>query len=140
MRQWLKRLLSPNNHVQSTWFCRGRITAWAKEHGFEVLFLLKFHCELNPIEQCWEYAKGVYRQNLPSSTEADLEKNTVMALDAVSVISIRRFGGHANHFMQCYTHGMDGKLATYVAKKYCSHRSIPKAILNAIDTLPTDTN
>ncbi|KAF9224278.1 hypothetical protein BS17DRAFT_831223, partial [Gyrodon lividus] len=28
-----------------------------KRRGFRLLFLLKFHCELNFIEQCWGYAK-----------------------------------------------------------------------------------
>ncbi len=28
--------------------------------GVQVVFLLKFHCELNPIEQCWGYAKRLY--------------------------------------------------------------------------------
>ena len=25
-----------------------------------MVFLLKFHCELNPIEQCYRYAKHIY--------------------------------------------------------------------------------
>ena len=33
----------------------------AKAFGLRVLFLPKFHCELNPIEQCWGYAKRLYR-------------------------------------------------------------------------------
>ena len=32
-----------------------------KTRGFEVIFLPKFHCELNFIEQCWGHAKRVYR-------------------------------------------------------------------------------
>ncbi|KIK14399.1 hypothetical protein PISMIDRAFT_76078, partial [Pisolithus microcarpus 441] len=29
--------------------------------GFQVIYLPKFHCELNFIEQCWGYAKRIYR-------------------------------------------------------------------------------
>src|ERR1700691_3908381 len=41
------------------------------EHrGYRVLFLPKFHCELNFIEQCWSFAKRLYRQYPTSSKEA----------------------------------------------------------------------
>src|SRR5882724_9212079 len=33
-----------------------------KPRGFQVLFLPKFHCELNFIEKCWGYSKRTYRQ------------------------------------------------------------------------------
>lgn len=33
--------------------------------GFEVLFLPKFHCELNFIEQCWGHSKRTYCQYPP---------------------------------------------------------------------------
>ena len=62
----------------------------AKELGLRVIFLPKFHCELNPIEQCWGYAKRLYRLSPPSSTEADLEKNTVRSLDAIPLVTMRR--------------------------------------------------
>ncbi|GLB37418.1 hypothetical protein LshimejAT787_0404690 [Lyophyllum shimeji] len=58
--------------------------------GFRVIFLPKFHCELNFIEQCWGYAKRVYRLNLESSREDVLEKNALAALDAVPIESMRR--------------------------------------------------
>lgn len=44
-----------------------------KARGYSVLFLLKFYCKLNFIEQCWGYAKRIYRQYSTSSKEADLE-------------------------------------------------------------------
>lgn len=58
--------------------------------GIRVLFLPKFHCELNPIEQCWGYAKRVYRLNPESSREDALVDNAVKALEEVPLITIRR--------------------------------------------------
>ena len=56
-----------------------------RERGFEVIFLPKFHCELNPIEQCWGHTKRVYHQYPSSSKEVDLEANLLSALDSVSM-------------------------------------------------------
>lgn len=56
--------------------------------GFRVLFIPKFHCELNFIEQCWGAAKQTYRQYPASSKECDLEANLILALDSVSLISM----------------------------------------------------
>jgi hypothetical protein len=61
-----------------------------KSRGYQVFFLPKFHCELNFIEQCWGYAKRKYRLNPPSSSEADLERNVIAALDSVPLITMRR--------------------------------------------------
>ena len=61
-----------------------------KARNSQVLFLPEFHCELNPIEQCWGTAKREYRLLPPSSKEADLETNVLGSLEEVSLISIRR--------------------------------------------------
>lgn len=58
--------------------------------GFQVIFLPKFHCEINFIEQCWGYAKRVYRHFPVSSKEADLEANVLKALESVPLTSMRR--------------------------------------------------
>jgi transposase len=54
-------------------------------YSIRILFLPKFHCELNFIEQCWGHAKRIYRQKPPLSSEGDLEKNLIDALDSVTV-------------------------------------------------------
>ena len=54
-----------------------------EELGVSVLFLPKFHCELNPIEMCWGYAKHLYRLKLESSHEDVLKLNTLESIDAI---------------------------------------------------------
>ena len=61
-----------------------------RARGVQVLFLPKFHCELNFIKQVWGHAKRVYRKFPPSSKESDLEKNVIKALDSVSLLVMRR--------------------------------------------------
>ena len=67
-----------------------RLEAAAKAHGVKIIFLPKFHCELNFIEQCWGYAKAHYRLKPPSPKEEDLERNLLEAVNSVPIITIRR--------------------------------------------------
>ncbi|KAG0696145.1 hypothetical protein DFH29DRAFT_984723 [Suillus ampliporus] len=39
---------------------KSQLETTCKARGFQVIFLPKFHCELNFIEQCWGYAKRLY--------------------------------------------------------------------------------
>ena len=56
--------------------------------GFHVIFLPKFHYELNFIEQCWGYSKWIYCCYPPSSRESELEANVIKALDSVPLDSM----------------------------------------------------
>ncbi|KAG9080340.1 hypothetical protein FRC06_006761, partial [Ceratobasidium sp. 370] len=80
----------------------------AEQLGTEVIFLPKFHCELNPIEQCWGYAKRLYRMAPPSSLTADVQKNMIHALSRVPLSSIRRFVARSRRFLDAYARGLDG--------------------------------
>jgi len=62
--------------------------------GYRMIFYPKFHCEVSFIEQCWGFAKRVYREFPASSAEADLERNVVLALNAVPLDSMRRYVTH----------------------------------------------
>src|ERR1700678_4043541 len=50
------------------------------KRGFQVIFLPKFHCELNPLEMVWGRSKYHYRLFPPSTKEEDLEANMIVAL------------------------------------------------------------
>ena len=63
-------------------------------HGYEVIFLPKFHCELNFIEQCWGFAERIYCHYPPSPKEADLEANVLSALESVALGSMHRYTIH----------------------------------------------
>lgn len=49
------------------------------KNNSRVIFLPKFHCEINPIEQYWGHANRVYRKYPLSSHEDVLEKNVLSA-------------------------------------------------------------
>jgi len=124
-------------------------------HSIQVLFLPKFHCELNPIEQCWGYAKRKYREYPRSSKESDLEWNVISALDSVPLRSIQqcivaihrsliacvgtyrrftlRFANRSLRFRDAYFCGLNGKQAAWAMGKYHGHCMLPSIILEEHD-------
>lgn len=69
---------------------KSKLEIECEARGYSVVFLPKFHCELNFIEQCWCEAKRTYRNYPPSSSEADLESNVVRALESITVVRMRK--------------------------------------------------
>jgi len=96
--------------------------------GHEILFLPKFHCELNPIERVWAHVKSDLRKNCEYSLKA-LRVRLPEALNSVPVEAIRRYFRKTDRFVSAYA-GHNGVSLTpaevaYVARQYSSHRRIP---------------
>jgi transposase len=104
-----------------------------KARGFKVIFLPKFHCELNFIEQCWGYAKRLYRLNPESSREDVLQRNALEALEAIPIDTMRRFANRSSWFMDAYSRGLNGRQAAWAARKYRGHRILPATIMDEVE-------
>ncbi|KAJ7840175.1 hypothetical protein B0H14DRAFT_2785772 [Mycena olivaceomarginata] len=67
--------------------------------------------------KCWGYAKRVYRMFPESSSEEDLERNMLEALESVPLASMHRFAVQSSR--------LDGADAAWANKKYRGHRALP---------------
>ena len=101
--------------------------------GIHVIFLPKFHCELNFIEQCWGRAKSIYRTYPPSSREDDLERNTLQALNGIPLPMMRKYATRSRRFMDAYDRGLNGIQAAWAARIYRGHRALPQNILDELE-------
>jgi hypothetical protein len=104
----------------------------ATARGCRVLFLPKFHCELNFIEQCWGRAKSVYRTYPESSREDHLERNAITALDSIPLAMMRKFANRSLRFMNAYERGLNGRQAAWASRKYRGHRVLPNDIMEEL--------
>ena len=104
-----------------------------RKRGVSVLFLPKFHCELNFIKQCWGYAKRIYRLNPESSREDVLERNALEALESIPLPTMRKFANRSRRFMNAYSKGLNGRQAAWTTKKYRRHRMLPATIMDDLE-------
>ena len=62
-----------------------------ESRGFQIIYLSKFHCKLNFIELCWEYAKWLYQIKPESSKKDQLKINALECLDAIPIESMKKY-------------------------------------------------
>ena len=89
-----------------------------------VLFIPKFHCELNPIKRVWGQAK-VYTRMYTNFTLPRLRANANPALDSVSTDLIRMYFRRVVKYERAYLEGKEaGRELEQAVKVYKSHRRI----------------
>ncbi len=91
--------------------------------GCEVVFLPKFHCELNPIERVWAMAKAEARA-LCDYSYPKLRQNVPRCLDKCSPLHIRRFIRKSRDYLRLYARGVSTDQLDIERKIYKSHRRI----------------
>jgi hypothetical protein len=94
--------------------------------GHICLYLPKFHCELNPIEQCWCHAKKHTRANCNGSI-VRLRKIIPESLDGIGNDVIARFFSRSSDYECAYREGHTCHTVDKAVKTYKSHRRISTA-------------
>ncbi|QRV89164.1 DDE superfamily endonuclease [Ceratobasidium sp. AG-Ba] len=101
----------------------------ARGLGSLVVFLPKYHCELNPIEQCWGYAKRLYREKPNCRQEATMKKYVIEVIESVPELSMRKFAARSQRFIDAYASGLGGSEAIkWATKEHRGHRQTPAHI------------
>jgi hypothetical protein len=125
-----KELLSsqPDFKEQMEW-----VAETVTKEGHLLIYLPKFHCELNCIEHLWCSAKAFARKNCTYSFPA-LKLIVPQALESVTLETYRRQHQRCERHMHAYIMrsesdtGLSFEQAQFAVKKYSSHRRIPQSI------------
>ncbi|EUC67676.1 DDE family endonuclease [Rhizoctonia solani AG-3 Rhs1AP] len=111
-----------------------RIQVMIEQAGHRCIFLPKFHCELNPIEMYWGYAKRLFREQSDGSITT-ARKLVPECLNAASITTIRHFWRKSWRYMDAYMNGLTGKQAEFAVKKFKSHRRVGKRVMMNITSV-----
>ena len=96
-----------------------------KKLGFDVIFLPKFHCEINYIEYLWGFSKRIVRARYPTTLD-ELKLLVSQSLAACDVSTIRRWERRMWKFIDLYScDKMTGPLAAAMICGQIVQRSPP---------------
>ena len=94
-----------------------------RDFGHRMLYIPKFHCELNPIERVWGAAKCYSRSHCDYSFQG-LDKVLIPVL-GVCEDTIRKYFRKCREYMQAYSDGKSGGSDVENAVKlYKSHHRV----------------
>ncbi|KAF8585068.1 hypothetical protein K439DRAFT_1344462, partial [Ramaria rubella] len=102
--------------------------------GHQCIFLPKFHCELNPIEPVWGFARHEFSE-LADGTFATAQREVSICLDKCGTIIIWRFFCKCYQYMDAYRKGLSGKEADHAVRKYKSHHKVGWGIVMDINMI-----
>ena len=100
---------------------KGQLREELEARGQVVLFLPKFHCELNPIEPYWCQAKWYCRENC-EYTISGLRDTVPKALASVQNSTILGFWNRIFRVIDAYQAGMNYGTEEFKNRAYRSHR------------------
>lgn len=106
----------------------------AEREGVILVFLPKFHCELNPIERAWAYAKRSTRATCDFKLDTLRVKLGELFRDLPGD-TCKRWFRSSFRIAQAYAGRPDisTTLLLDLARKHSSHRKVPEAVFQGLD-------
>jgi hypothetical protein len=99
------------------------VEKFVEDKGHKVVWVPKYHCELNPIELCWNRAKKYTRKHC-DYTITGLRKTVPKALDSITVLLIRKFFRLCRDYLRAYSQQTPAGDLKARHHAYKSHRRV----------------
>ena len=105
-----------------------------RSRGHELVFLPKFHPELNPIERVWGRMKLFRRRQCSYSfTALWTMRNEPFQQSWMSLTLVRKYFRTCWRWLAAYERGLTGLLAQYAVKRHSKHREMKESLDEIID-------